>query len=167
MTSMILVRDQRKDRLEQGLPGYMFSLLFESLRQNHGLTVRADLEELANKASILPLQNATRFEQVSIGKQMQDEGHAILSAANEDNIPTLTAGLARLICTLASRGVYVEDNALMVALAIASEADETNDWGRPKSINKAMVKIDNAARSLGYFVTATTVTEVKPGDLLA
>jgi hypothetical protein len=156
MTGILLLRDQRRDIVEQGLPGYMFSLLFESLRKNTGFEVRADLEELANKASIAALHDKTRFEQVGIGKQMESDGYRILNAANTDDIRVLIAAFAQYLCQLAAeRNVLVENNALMVGLAIAAEVDddENSGWGTTKAINSARHKLDKEARSLGYFMS--------------
>lgn len=148
-----IVRSPEQETVELGLPGFMLALLFDSLRKNMGLEVRSDLEELANKSSAVPLVELDMFTQRRIARQMESDGYAILKASNESDIRVLTGAVCRWLCLLATRKIGIEENALMVALAISAEIDEMEDsWGNPKYMNVLMSRIDNEARRLGYFV---------------
>lgn len=155
-----LLRDEAHQIAELSLPGYLFSLLFDSLLRNDGMEIRSDLSELANKASVAQLDGRDRFTQVRLARKLESDGHQILSAAGTDDLKLMTGAVARWLCAIAVRNIPVEENGLMVALAIAAEIDEDADetWGNPKYMNVLMNKMDNAARKLGYFIAAP-VTE--------
>lgn len=157
MSKLLLTQSVDQAAVERGMPGFMFALLFASLREKMNLQVRADLEELANKASVAPLHGMDRPRQQMLATLLEKEGHRILSAANENHLPTLIGGLSRMLVKLADDGVTVEQNALLVALAIAGEIDDGEDWGPEYAINKSMVALDNEARRQGYFLGAATI----------
>ena len=156
--SIELLRDEAHQIAELSLPGYLFSLLFDSLLRNDGLAVRQDLAELANKASVAQLNGRDRFTQVRLAQKLERDGHQILSAAGVEDLKLLTGSTARWLCAITMRNIPVEENGLMVALAIAAEIDEDEDasWGNPKYMNVLMNKLDNEARKLGYFMGTPT-----------
>lgn len=144
-------------RVEQALPGFMFALLFESLR-NQGLEVRMDMEDLANKCSAAALATELGPKQVNLAKIVQRDGHAVLKNIGVDELPLMIGGLSRCLVKMQDQGRAVNQDALIIALSICAEIDDgVTDWGYPRRLNRTMSAIDNELVKLGYFKQALAV----------
>ena len=145
--------------VERSMPGWLMAHVLESMRQNANMTVRQDFETLVNKASVAHLQQLPRETQMMVARAVERDGYAILKASNQDNVVSLLASVAAMLVTFHNRGVDVEQNSLLVALAFADEAlegdqetGEVGSWGTKHSIVLAAQKMEREARKLGYFL---------------
>jgi hypothetical protein len=150
--SMLLSHSEADRRMvEEALPGFMFALLFNSLR-NMGYTVRSDLEELANKCSAVAIAVAPIAKQPTLAKIVQDHGYAVLKECGTDTVNELIGGLARCLVKLQDQGRHVNQDGLIIALGICAEIDDgVEDWGKPAKLNVVMSRIDNELRKKGYY----------------
>ena len=151
MNMLLMPVDGDKARVERALPGFMFALAFESLREE-GYEVRADLEELANKASAAALEGTLGAHQQKLAGIIADHGYYCLRNAGTDKLTLLIGAMARLFPKLQAEGINVCKDALLVALGIAAEIDDgVTDWGRPNQLTPVMVRLHNNLRDKGYF----------------
>lgn len=155
MTAILMPQARDHTRCEKALPGFMFALAFESLG-NDGYTVRADLEELANKASAAALEGTLGAHMQKLAKIIADDGYYVLKNAGTDNVTLLIGAMARLFPKLQDEGFDVDKDGLLVALGIAAEIDDgVTDWGRPNQLTPIMNRMHNSFREKGYFKTWT------------
>ena len=146
---VMIANPEDRMRVEQAIPAYMYALLFESLRKD-GFEVRADLEELANKASAGALEGTVGEHQQRLAAMVEQEGYGILKDAGENSVTVLIGGLSRCLCKLVDNGAIVNQDAMLIALSIAAEMDDgVEDWGRPIEANRVMVALDNEMNSRG------------------
>jgi hypothetical protein len=137
--------------VQEALPGFMYALLFSSLR-TAGYEVRADLEELANKCSAAALAQALGPKQAELSVIVQRDGYAILKDAGENHMTVLLGGLSRCLVKMVDQGRAVNADATIIALAICAEMDDgVEDWGKPRQANRAMSALDNQFTRMGYF----------------
>jgi len=148
--------DLNHARVQKGLPGFMISLVLASMK-NVGLEIRKDLEDLAGKASVLSVKDLPPVARQTVARAIEKDGYDILKASNEDQLPALLAGVCVMFVNLQKRGHDVEENAMLVCLAIAGEAtgedeqDEDGAYGRISTIMDAARKMEKEARHRGYF----------------
>lgn len=150
---LITIADPKDhDRIQNALPGYMFALLFDSLRQKLNLEVRADLEELANKSSAAALQDTVAHHMVRLCKEVEKVGYSALGAAGTDDLRLLIGGCAHAFVKIQADGIGVNPDAVLVALGIAAEVDDgITDWGTRNQIMPVAVRIANDLQRAGYF----------------
>lgn len=153
MSVLLLPQAQDHVRVEKALPGFMFALAFESLR-NEGYHVRADLEELANKTSQAALEGTYSHHQQKLATIIAKDGYAVMKDAGTDQLTLLIGAMSRLFPKIQDEGFDVDKDALLVALGIAAEIDDgVTDWGKPNQLTPIMGRLHNNLRRLGYFST--------------
>lgn len=158
MGTILLPKDRDHQRVEKALPGFMFALCFESLRSN-GYEVRADLEELANKASAVALEGTLGQHMQKLATIIADDGYYCLKHAGTDDPALLVGAMARLFPKLVDEGFPVDHDGVLVALGIAAEIDDgVTDWGAPARLKQVMGILHRNLREKGYFTTIASPT---------
>lgn len=140
--------------VQAALPGFMLNLALVSLFNQTHQRLRADYEQLVGKASALPLQGLLPAEQIMNAEAIETEGYAILKAAGTDDMKALTIGLCMMLIVFKDRGVDVEENSILVSLALVMEAEEeegSDAWGPLAPAKEVAVKLENEARRRGFF----------------
>lgn len=151
MSVLVMPHAEDQAAVEKALPGFMFALAFESLGAD-GFTVRADLEELANKASAAALSHTCGMHQQKLAGIVAKDGYDVMKNAGTNNVRILIGALAQVFVKLQDRGCTVDHDGLLVALSIVAEIDDdVTDWGTRNQINPVMVQLDNQLRAKGYF----------------
>lgn len=134
-----------------GLPGFMLSLVMDSIVKSGTWEIRGDFVDQINKASSAVLQQRGGEDTQRIAVAIERDGYSILKAANEDHLPTLMAALALQIVKYSERGIEIEENSFLVSLAIMDEALETKEYGSPGHLAAVAGRMEKEARRLGYF----------------
>lgn len=149
------------------LPAYCFVIMHENLARA-GIEVQGDLQTFARRAFQAAFRHVDELTQHRALKIVNDEGQKLLEAPNlgDDQLPTLYAALAHAVCKAANRGVPFDKNILLLAMGVESDiAFSADEYGGMALIDACADKIDNAARSAGWW-REPPVLLADPADII-
>lgn len=145
--------------IERCVLATMLGSVVESL-QRQGMTLRADVLKYLNTAAAAPL-GALRPAEVGVhARHAVDMSDALLKSINEDDLRTVLLIVCLFIEKLVDEGLFVDvqNQAVLIAMLIVTEAKEDEGAGWPALQDRLMMRASNLvcrAQLLGYFTQLT------------